>query len=260
MSEQSGQGKEDMVKVRADGRAWDELRKVGFTKDYQEFPLASVLMESGRTRVAVGVWLEEVTRPWLAGTGRGWVTAEYGMLPGATHRRFARPSATGRVNGRSQEIQRLIGRSLRMAVDLNKLEEKSLRVDCDVIHADGGTRTASVTGGYVALAMACRRLVERGVLAENPIIAPVAAISCGILSGGRVVLDLDYEEDSSAEADINFVFRAGVGAGGGPDLVEIQGTAERQPFGSQALIDAINLAQDGCARLFQMQQEVLAGL
>ncbi len=241
--------------VRSDGRARDDLRLVRFTKDYQEFPLASVLVETGRTRVAVGVWLEEATRSWLTGSGRGWVTAEYGMLPGATQSRFARESATGKVNGRSQEIQRLIGRSLRMAVDLKKMKEKNLRVDCDVIQADGGTRTASITGGYVALEMACKRLMEKGILSENPIIAPVAATSCGILPGGQVVLDLDYSEDSTAEADINFVFRAGAN---GPELVEIQGTAEERPFGPAALIEAVTLAQGGCARLFQMQQALLA--
>jgi len=206
----------------------------------------------GHTRVLVTASLEEGVPPFLRGRGRGWVTAEYGMLPRATHTRGRREAAQGKQSGRSQEIQRLIGRSMRAVVDLGVLGERQITLDCDVVQADGGTRTAAITGGWVALRLATRHLLAEGVIARDPIIDHVAAISCGLVDGAPI-LDLDYEEDSNAEADANFIL---TGAG---QIVEAQATGEKRGF-SRAEFDALmDLAQSGIATLVDLQKAAIAG-
>jgi ribonuclease PH len=237
--------------VRSDGRAPDQLRAVRFQVDFTENPLASVLCEMGRTRVLCTV-CEELSVPrFLAGTGRGWVTAEYALLPGSTDRRTERESTRGRPSGRTQEIQRLIGRSLRAVVDFERLGERTLWVDCDVIQADGGTRTASITGAYVALAIAAARLRARGVLAADPLLDSVAAVSVGIVDG-RIVLDLPYDEDARADVDMNVV------ATGRGRFVEVQGTAEHGTFAADQLAEMTRVALGGIAELGKRQGEAVA--
>jgi ribonuclease PH len=239
--------------VRADGRAADELRRVRLSPDFTENPLASVLCELGRTRVLCTVSDEAAVPRFLKGTGRGWVTAEYGMLPGATDRRSEREVTRGRPSGRSQEIQRLIGRSLRGVTDLAQLGERTLWIDCDVLQADGGTRCASITGAYTALALATLRLVQRGDLARDPLRDSVAAVSVGIV-GGEVVLDLPYAEDATAEVDMNVV------ATGQGRFVEVQGTAEQGTFTPEQLAAMTTLALRGIAQLRELQlQAIRAG-
>jgi ribonuclease PH len=237
--------------VRGDGRPYDALRPVRLQVDFTENPLASVLCEMGRTRVLCTV-SEELSVPrFLAGSGRGWVTAEYSLLPGSTDRRTEREAARGRLSGRTQEIQRLIGRSLRAVVELERLGERTLWVDCDVLQADGGTRTASITGAYVALAIGAARLRARGALAQDPLLDSVAAVSVGIVDG-RVVLDLPYEEDARAEVDMNVV------ATGRGRFVEVQGTAEHGTFAPDQLAEMTRLALAGVAELCKHQVEAVA--
>jgi ribonuclease PH len=221
---------------------------VKFTRSFTRYAEGSVLVEFGHTRVLCTATIEEGVPGFLRGKGQGWVTAEYGMLPRATHTRGAREAAKGKQSGRTQEIQRLIGRSLRAALDLSALGERTVTLDCDVLQADGGTRTASVTGAYVALADACARLVAQKGIA-NPIHGQIAAVSVGIVAG-QPVLDLDYVEDSSAETDMNVVMNSGGG------FIEVQGTAEGHAFRRHELDSLLNLAANGIERLFQLQQEV----
>ncbi len=237
---------------RPGGRAPDQLRPVRISLDPLEFPEGSALIEQGRTRVLCTVTVEERVPPFLAGTGRGWVTAEYGMLPRATPTRSPREAVQGRPSGRTQEIQRLIGRALRAVVDLDKLGERTLIVDCDVLQADGGTRTAAITGAWVALVRAVGRLRAEGLLATDPIKQAVAAVSVGIV-GGVPVLDLEYAEDSQAQVDLNVVMAAD------GRLVEIQGTAEAEPFSRKQLHQLLDLAEVGIRQLLKAQLAALSG-
>jgi ribonuclease PH len=236
--------------TRPSSRSPDELRPVSFTRRFTKHAEGSVLIEFGDTHVLCTASVEETIPAFLRGKGQGWVTAEYGMLPRATHTRSAREAAKGKQSGRTQEIQRLIGRSLRAVVDLKALGERTVTIDCDVLQADGGTRTASITGGYVALVDACERLLERRALSASPIHGQVAAVSVGIV-GGTPVLDLDYAEDSQAETDMNVVMSNGGG------FVEIQGTAEGHAFRRHELDTMLNLAASGAAQLFALQLQAL---
>jgi len=237
--------------ARSYGRNLDELRPVELVRDWTELPLGSCLVSFGRTRVLCTASLEERVPGWLKGKGRGWVTAEYSLLPGSTADRAGREAAKGRQGGRTHEIQRLIGRSLRAVVDLGALGEQLITLDCDVLQADGGTRTASICGAYVALHDACTRLQQRGAIAASPLLDAVAAISVGVV-GGVPLLDLDYVEDAGADVDMNVVM---TGAGG---LVEVQGTAERSPFDRAALDRLLDLAGAGITQLLEHQRAVLA--
>jgi len=238
--------------ARPSGRAPDELRRVEFTRRFAKHAEGSVLVEFGDTQVLCTASVEETVPPFLRGKGQGWVTAEYGMLPRATHTRSAREAARGKQSGRTQEIQRLIGRSLRAVADLKALGERTITIDCDVLQADGGTRTASITGGYIALAEACDALVKRRAINSNPLHGQIAAISVGIVTGVPV-LDLDYAEDSQAETDMNVVMNNG-GA-----FVEIQGTAEGHAFRRHELDAMLNLAASGIGQLFGLQVQALDG-
>ena len=236
---------------RPDGRAPDQLRPVAVELGFQEWAEGSVLFSMGRTKVVVAATVSEDVPRWLRGTGRGWVTGEYSMLPRATQERTAREVQRGRPGGRTQEIQRLIGRSLRAVTDLSKLGERTITVDCDVLLADAGTRCASITGGYLALALAVRGLVERGAVAAEVLTDTVSAVSVGIV-GGMAVLDLSYEEDANAEVDCNVVTT------GSGRLVEVQGTAEGEPFARSELDELLDLAESGTKQLTQIQRDVLA--
>jgi ribonuclease PH len=237
--------------MRPSNRAPDELRPVTLERGVARYAEGSCLVSFGNTKVICTASLEEKGPPWLRGTGRGWVTAEYSMLPRATHERTRREVNSGKPSGRTQEIQRLIGRSLRAVVNLPAIGEKQIVVDCDVIQADGGTRTASITGAWVALRLATKYLLDEGVISADPILDQVAAVSCGIFNG-TPVLDLDYEEDSNAEADANFVL-TGVG-----DIVEVQATGEKRGF-SQAEFDALfSLARKGIGELCELQRAATA--
>lgn len=237
---------------RNDGRTPDQLRPVSFESGFTRYAEGSVLVSFGDTKVLCNATVEESVPPFLRGQGKGWVTAEYAMLPRATHQRTARESIRGKVGGRTHEIQRLIGRSLRAVIDLNALGERSVQIDCDVLQADGGTRTASITGAYVALCQAINRLQADGLLEKSPIIDSVAAVSVGI-ADGVALLDLDYSEDSTADVDMNFVIT------GDGRFVEVQGTAEEVPF-SIAEMDAMrDKALAGCSELSRLQQGALAG-
>jgi len=238
--------------MRPSGRAADEMRPVSLTRGYTKHAEGSVLVALGDTRVLCNASVEERVPRWLKGKGRGWVTAEYGMLPRSTGERTAREAAQGRQGGRTQEIQRLIGRSLRAVVDLEALGERRVVVDCDVIQADGGTRTASITGGYVALVDAVQHLMERGRIRSSPIHGAVAAISAGIYQG-QPVLDLDYSEDCAAETDMNVVMND-AGA-----FVELQGTAEGHAFRMDELTSMLELARTGIDGLMSAQQATLEG-
>ena len=235
--------------TRIDGRGADELRETRITPGFIMHAEGSVLIEVGRTRVVCTASVEERVPPFLRNTGKGWVTAEYGMLPRATSTRTQREASAGKVGGRTQEIQRLIGRSLRSVMRLNELGERTVWVDCDVIQADGGTRTASITGGFVALVLALRKLRESGAIRTLPVQDHVAATSVGIVGGTRM-LDLAYEEDSRAEVDMNVV-KTGDGR-----FVEVQGTAEGPPFERGALDSLIELADAGIRQLVEMQRAV----
>jgi ribonuclease PH len=236
--------------MRPSERAADALRTVSFETGVNRYAEGSCLVAFGHTRVLVTASVEESLPPWLRGKGQGWVTAEYGMLPRATHTRGRREAAAGKQSGRTQEIQRLIGRSMRAVVDLKALGERQVVLDCDVVQADGGTRTAAITGGWVALKSACRWLVEEGVLKTDPVIDQVAAVSCGVFQG-TPVLDLDYEEDSTAEADANFVLT------GSGDIVEIQATGEKRGFSEAEFQTLFSLAKTGISELMAMQRAAL---
>jgi ribonuclease PH len=236
---------------RPDGRAPDQLRPVSAELGFQEWAEGSVLFSMGRTKVVVAATVSEDVPRWLRGTGRGWVTGEYSMLPRATVERTAREVQRGRPGGRTQEIQRLIGRSLRAVTDLSKLGERTITVDCDVLVADAGTRCASITGGYLALALAVRGLQVGGAVKSDVLTDTVSAVSVGIV-GGIAVLDLSYEEDANAEVDCNVVTT------GSGRLVEVQGTAEGEPFARSELDALLDLAEAGTKQLTQIQRDILA--
>lgn len=236
--------------IRPSGRMADKLRPLSLEAGVSRYAEGSCLAKFGNTHVLVTASLEESLPGWLRGQKRGWVTAEYGMLPRATHTRGRREAASGKQSGRTQEIQRLIGRGLRSVVDLVALGERQITIDCDVIQADGGTRTAALTGAWVALKQACLYLKTEGLITEEPIRAQVAAVSCGIYKGVPV-LDLDYPEDSNAEADANFVLAEGLG------LVEVQATGEERPFTEAELHVLLSLAKSGCEELFEAQRQAL---
>jgi ribonuclease PH len=236
---------------RPSGRAADELRSVRLTPGYTRHAEGSVLIEFGDTRVLCNASVEERTPPWLRGSGQGWLTAEYGMLPRATHSRSAREAVRGSQGGRTQEIQRLIGRSLRAAVDLQGLGERTITLDCDVLQADGGTRTAAISGAYVALRLAVAKLLGTGRLRVDPIHGQVAAVSVGIFAG-QPVLDLDYAEDAAAETDMNVVMNE---AGG---FIEVQGTAEGHAFRREELDALLDMAGRGIRHIMAAQREALA--
>lgn len=233
--------------MRPSGRAPDEMRAITIETGFTKHAEGSCLISFGDTRVLCTASVEERIPPWLRGKGEGWVTGEYSMLPRSTHTRSSREAARGKQSGRTQEIQRLIGRSLRAVVDLQKLGERQITLDCDVIQADGGTRTASITGAWIALRLAVDGLIEAGHITEDPITAKVAAISCGIYNG-TPVLDLDYPEDSNAEADANFVLIEG------GKIAEAQATAEGAPYDEEAFLRLLRLAQIGCAQIFKEQE------
>jgi ribonuclease PH len=238
--------------MRHDGRAPDQLRPLKISTDYLMTAEGSALIEVGHTRVLCAATIEESVPPFLRGSGKGWVTAEYSMLPRATATRTQREVSKGKPSGRTHEIQRLIGRSLRSVVDLQTLGERSIIVDCDVIQADGGTRTAAITGAYLALSIAINKLVHFKVIAKNPLIDSVAATSVGVV-GGVAMLDLCYEEDSRAEVDMNVVM-TGTGK-----FVEIQATAEKTAFDDKQMADLLGLARQGIQQLVRVQQQTLAG-
>ncbi|WP_432663165.1 ribonuclease PH [Wukongibacter baidiensis] len=235
---------------RVDGRKHEDLRPVKITKDYLIHPDGSVLIEMGNTKVICTVNIEEKVPPFLKGSGKGWITAEYSMLPGSTQTRKFREATKGKLEGRTHEIKRLIGRALRSVVDLEKLGEITLWIDCDVIQADGGTRTASITGAYVAVVEALKKLVKKGTLKALPITNYVAAISVGIVQD-TPILDLCYKEDSTAKVDMN-VIMTDTG-----EFVEIQGTGEESPFNKVELIDLLSLAEKGISELIEVQKNVL---
>ena len=236
--------------MRPSGRSADQMRTICFTPDFTQHAEGSVLVEFGQTRVLTTASVESKVPRFLKGKAEGWVTAEYGMLPRSTHTRNPREAARGKQSGRTMEIQRLIGRSLRAVIDRSALGERTITVDCDVLQADGGTRTAAITGGYVALALAVQQLIERGELSQSPIHGQVAAVSVGLYEG-TAVLDLDYAEDSVAETDMNIVMNE---AGG---LIEIQGTAEGHAFLRSELDQLLDLARSGIEELLQAQRAVL---
>lgn len=237
--------------MRPSGRATDQLRSVSFMRQFTKHAAGSTLVSMGDTRVLCTASIDNRTPPWLKGTGSGWVTAEYGMLPGATHTRVRREASNGKQSGRTQEIQRLIGRSLRAAIDLEALGERTITIDCDVLQADGGTRCASITGAYVSLCDAIDKLLKERKIKKNPIHGHIAAVSVGIFKG-QPVLDLDYAEDSTAETDMNVVMNE---AGG---FIEIQGTAEGHAFRENELQEMLGLAKHGITELVTAQREALS--
>ncbi len=234
--------------MRPSKREADQMREITVERGFAKHAEGSCLIKCGNTHVLCTASLEERVPPWLRGAGSGWVTAEYGMLPRSTHSRMRREATAGKQSGRTSEIQRLIGRSLRAVVDLKALGERQITVDCDVIQADGGTRTASITGGFIALKDCINWMVERDMVSQSVLTDNVAAISCGIYKG-MPVLDLDYDEDSDAETDANFVM---TGSGG---IVEIQGTAEGAPFTREEFSKLMDLASDGISKLVEIQNE-----
>lgn len=236
--------------TRPSGRAPDAMRPIAIETGYTKHAEGSCLIAFGDTRVLCTASVEERLPPWLRGKGSGWVTAEYSMLPRATHTRGNREAAKGKQSGRTQEIQRLIGRSLRAVVDLKELGERQITLDCDVLQADGGTRTAAISGAWVALRLAVNTLIDRGALTEDPILAKVAAISCGIYQG-TPVLDLDYVEDSNADADANFVLIEG------GRIAEVQATAEGATYDEEGLLRLLRLAQIGCGEIFRAQEQAV---
>lgn len=236
--------------TRPSGRGAGELRTIEIIPDISKHAEGSCMVKFGDTHVLCTASVEEKVPGWMKGTGAGWVTAEYGMLPRSTGQRMDREAAKGKQSGRTQEIQRLIGRALRAVVDMKALGERQVRVDCDVIQADGGTRTAAITGGFVALHLALQYVVKLGLLETVPITDTVSAISCGVYNG-TPVLDLDYDEDSTADTDANFVI---TGKGG---ICEIQGTAEKEPFSEAEFLALLELAKQGCNDLAAKQKEIL---
>ena len=237
-----------MTIKRPSQRQADELRLIELIPQFTKHAEGSCLVKCGDTHVLVTASIDERVPPFLRGAGKGWVTAEYGMLPRSTHSRMDREAAKGKQSGRTLEIQRLIGRALRAVTDLEALGERQIKIDCDVLQADGGTRTASITGAWVALALAIESLMKSGAITRSPLRDQVAAISCGIYQG-HAVLDLDYDEDSDADTDANFVMTSSGG------IVEIQGTAEKTPFTRDELNQLMDLADKGCQELFKAQME-----
>jgi ribonuclease PH len=237
--------------MRPSKRPVNQIRNIEFIPHFSKHAEGSCLVKCGDTHVLCTASVQEKVPGWMKGTGQGWITAEYGMLPRSTNERMDREAARGKQSGRTQEIQRLIGRALRAVVDMKALGERQIRLDCDVLQADGGTRTASITGAYVALHLACQHLLRIGLLKEMPLTDSISAISCGIYKG-TPVLDLDYIEDSDAETDANFVL---TGNGG---IVEIQGTAEQKPFSEQEFLELLELAKIGCGELKSAQEAILA--
>lgn len=237
--------------ARSEGRALEQMRIVKITPHYVDWAEGSALVEFGKTRVLCTASVDEKLPPFRAGKGVGWVTAEYSMLPRSTHTRTPREVTAGKIGGRTHEIQRLIGRSLRGVVDFFRLGERVITIDCDVIQADGGTRTASITGGYVALALACQKLQAQNLITQSPLTNAVAALSVGIVAG-RKVCDLDYSEDSKAAVDFNVVM---LDSG---EYVEVQGTAEGSPFDRNDLNELLDLAEAGIRQLFEVQKAALA--
>jgi ribonuclease PH len=237
--------------MRGDGRAFNQLRKIQITPSVSDYAEGSALVEFGKTKILCTATYDSLPPPWLKGSGQGWVTAEYGMLPRATHQRIKRDKNAS--SGRTQEISRLIGRSLRAAVDLKKFGEHQVTIDCDVLHADGGTRTAAITGGFVALVLALHKLKAVSEIREVPLTHYVSAVSVG-LSEGQPLLDLNYDEDSSIGTDMNFVM---TNAG---EFVELQGTAEHAPFNRQDLLRMLDFAEEGCRQLFETQAQIIGHL
>ncbi len=242
-----------ITKPRTDGRKPNQLRTLKITPSYIKTADGSVLIEMGDTKVICTAKLEERVPPFLRNSGKGWITAEYGMLPGSSQQRIGRESSRGKVGGRTHEIQRLIGRSLRAVADLKSLGERTIWIDCDVIQADGGTRTASITGAYVAVAEAARGWLDRGIINADPIKDAVAAVSIGIVEG-KILLDLCYVEDSKADVDMNFVMT------GSGKFIEVQGTAESAPFTRKQMERMAEIAQDGIKELVKAQKKIIAGL
>jgi ribonuclease PH len=238
--------------MRPSGRAPDEMRALSFETNFTIHAEGSVLVGFGNTKVLVTASVEEKVPPFMRGKGEGWVTAEYSMLPRATHTRGSREAAKGKQSGRTQEIQRLIGRSLRAVTDFKKLGERQVVLDCDVIQADGGTRTAAISGAWVALRLAVQGLMDKGLVTEDPLVRKVAAVSCGIYQG-TPVLDLDYIEDSGADADANFVLIEG------GHIAEVQATAEGATYDEEDLLRLLRLARIGCDRIFAAQAKAVAG-
>lgn len=236
--------------MRISGRQIDEMRPVKITPDYLKYAEGSVLIETGDTKVLCAASVEERVPPFLKGTGQGWVTAEYSLLPRSTETRTSREVNKGKVTGRTSEIQRLVGRALRAVVDLEQLGERTIWIDCDVIQADGGTRTASITGAFVAMCLAVKKLQEQGLLVESPVRDMVAATSVGIVDG-EIMLDLEYAEDSHAEVDMNVVLT------GSGELVEVQGTAEGKPFSRQQLNELLDMATKGINELIVLQKSII---
>ncbi|MFM2271869.1 MAG: hypothetical protein RL702_934 [Pseudomonadota bacterium] len=237
--------------MRPSGRAPDEMRAISFEPHFTKHAEGSVLVSFGHTKVICTASVEERLPPWLRGKGEGWVTAEYSMLPRATHTRGSREAAKGKQSGRTQEIQRLIGRSLRAVTDLKKLGERQITLDCDVIQADGGTRTAAISGAWVALRIAIDKLMAAGAISDDPLTRKVAAVSCGIFKGNPV-LDLDYDEDSSADADANFVLIEG------GQIAEVQATAEGATYDEEGLLRLLRLARIGTDQIFAAQAAAVA--
>lgn len=239
------------MSTRPSGRTPDEMRAITIETGFTKHAEGSCLISFGDTRVLCTASIEERIPPWLRGKGEGWVTGEYSMLPRSTHTRSGREAARGKQSGRTQEIQRLIGRSLRAVVDLKKLGERQITLDCDVLQADGGTRTASISGAWVALRLAVNTLLDQNLISEDPIIQKVAAISCGVFQG-TPVLDLDYDEDSNADADANFVL---IGDG---NIAEVQATAEGATYDEEALLRLLRLARMGCDGIFAAQDKAVS--
>jgi len=237
--------------MRPSGRASDELRQIILEPGYSKHAEGSCMARFGDTHVLCTASLDSGVPPWMRNSGKGWVTAEYGMLPRSTHSRMGREAARGKQSGRTQEIQRLIGRSLRAVTDMEAMGERQIKVDCDVIQADGGTRTAAITGGFVALQQCFQSMLDEGLVEKLPLLTEVAGISCGLYKG-QPVLDLDYAEDSNADADANFVM---TGDGG---IVEIQGTAETDPFTEPEFLELMRLARAGVGKLVTLQREALS--
>ena len=242
-----------IAKPRADGRKQNQLRTLKITPSYIKTADGSVLIEMGDTKVICTAKLEERVPPFLRNSGKGWITAEYGMLPGSSQQRIGRESSRGKVGGRTHEIQRLIGRSLRAIADLKLLGERTIWIDCDVIQADGGTRTASITGAYVAVAEAVKSWLDKGKLLQTPIKDAVAAVSIGIVEG-RILLDLCYLEDSTADVDMNIVMT------GSGKFIEVQGTAESAPFTKKQMERMVEIAEDGIKELLKAQKQAISGL
>ena len=236
--------------MRYNDRKPDELRPVKITTGYCDYPAGSVLIETGNTRVLCNASVEDRQPPFLSGTDKGWVTAEYSMLPAATLQRSRRDISSLKLNGRSAEIQRLVGRALRSVTDLGALGPRTITVDCDVLQADGGTRTASITGGWLALWLACEKLVKSGALAANPVRSEAAAVSAGVVDG-QVLLDLDYSEDSRAEADFNMVMTAS------GDIIELQGTGEERPFSRGELTSLLDVGSRAIAELCAVRRSYM---